>query len=91
VRSMPPCSANTFRALVTPVSVVGMDKNTEIINYIRPFYPFRPWAASAILLRFSLDSSLCTFMCKALILNGFGSANGGRTRIRRLLLFPISY
>jgi hypothetical protein len=24
-----------------------------------------------------LDSSLCTFMCKALILNGFGSANGG--------------
>ena len=40
---------------------------------------------------FRVDSSLCTPICNALILNGFGSANGARTRIFRLLVFAVSY
>ena len=40
--------------------------------------------------RIHLDSSLGILIRKTLILNGLGSANGGRTRIFRPLVFSLS-
>jgi hypothetical protein len=70
VRSIPPCSVNTSRALVAPVSVTGMDKN---YGYYRLYPTFLSARVPSMASRgdthpIDLDSSLGTSNSKCLIL-----------------------